>query len=54
MGGDHHHDRLGIPLQYFRQPVKAFGSIGRAAAEIRVEQDHVGPLAIHRRQRIVG
>ena len=45
MGGDHHHHRLRVALQYFGEPVEALGGVGRAAAEIGVEQDGVGQLA---------
>ena len=39
MGGDHHHHRLRIALQDLAEPVEALGGVGRAAAEIGVEQD---------------
>ena len=44
MGGDHHHHRLRVALQDLGEPVEAFGGVGRAAAEIGVEQDDVGQL----------
>jgi hypothetical protein len=53
MGGDHHHHRFGIALQYLGQPLEAFGRIGRAAAEIGIEEDDVRAAALHRRERFV-
>ena len=52
MGGDHHHHRLRIALQYLAEPVEALGGVGGAAAEIGVEEDDVGKLALHRRERL--
>ena len=43
----------GIALQYLAEPVEAFGGVGRAAAEIGVEQDDVGAVALDRRQRLL-
>ena len=53
MGGDHHHHRLRIALQDLAEPAEALGGVGRAAAEIGVEQDDVGQLGVHRRERLV-
>ena len=54
MGGDHHHHRLRVALQDLAEPVEALGGVGRAAAEIGVEQDDVGAVAVDRRHRVLG
>ena len=53
MGGDHHHHRLRVALQYLAEPAEALGGVGGAAAEIGVEQDDVGKLGLHRRHRLL-
>ncbi len=54
MGGDHHHHRLRVLRQYLAEPVEALGGVGRAPAEIRVEQDDVGAISLDRRHRLFG
>ena len=51
MGGDHDDDRLGIALEDLRKPVKPLRGVGRAAAEIGIEEDDVRKLLLHRRKR---
>jgi hypothetical protein len=53
MGGDHHHHRFRVALQDLAEPVEALGRIGRAAAEIGVEQDDVDRPRVHRGERRV-
>jgi hypothetical protein len=48
MGGDHHHHRLRVALEDLAEPLEAFGGIGGAAAEIGVEQDDIGAIALER------